>query len=121
MKGLGDRLKSERIRIKRTQSELAAIGGVRANAQLHYEQGRRQPSAVYFAAIARCGIDISYILLGVAAEHYQGMNADEALLIHRIRTLAASDQKAFMRVIRSVARSTWSASRPPSAADHKPG
>jgi transcriptional regulator with XRE-family HTH domain len=62
MGSLGARLKSERCRLGLTQTALATIGGVRVNAQGHYELNIRMPRADYLANINRAGVDIMYVL-----------------------------------------------------------
>nr|VFK14987.1 MAG: DNA-binding transcriptional regulator, XRE-family HTH domain [Candidatus Kentron sp. LPFa] len=59
-----DRIRTERKRLRYTQSELAAIGGVSTKTQANYEKGVHEPTGSYLAAIARAGADIGYILTG---------------------------------------------------------
>lgn len=65
MNCLGSRLKIERKRLGLTQAKLGEIGGVAANAQGHYEKGKRIPKADYLQKIGAVGIDTKYVLLGM--------------------------------------------------------
>jgi len=62
---IGERLKSERIRLGYSQTNFANIGGVKKNAQVNYENNSRHPDAEYFAAISKIGADINYIITGI--------------------------------------------------------
>ncbi|WP_282395759.1 helix-turn-helix transcriptional regulator [Pseudomonas sp. PS01298] len=64
MKEITQRLREERLRLGLTQSELAAFGGVKVNAQNVYERGIRVPNAIYLANIAKAGVDVLYVLTG---------------------------------------------------------
>jgi transcriptional regulator with XRE-family HTH domain len=64
MNGIGQRLIQERKRLGLTQASIAKIGGVKANAQSHYESGERSPRAGYLAAISVVGVDINYVVTG---------------------------------------------------------
>lgn len=68
MNNFGKRLRAERERIDKTQTELGAVGGVQKNTQHNYEADKRQPDAAYLAAIATAGVDILYVLTGVHAD-----------------------------------------------------
>lgn len=61
MPTFGSRLKRERVRRSLTQSALAELGGVKPNAQGHYESGCRFPKADYLQAISKV-IDVSYLI-----------------------------------------------------------
>ena len=78
MATLGARLRSERCRLGLSQRVLAEIGGVKTNAQGHYEQGLRLPRADYLARVHKAGIDIIYVLVGITS----AVRREESLL-HR--------------------------------------
>lgn len=58
------RLREERKRLSLTQADMAAAGGVKPNAQVHYESGDRVPSADYLQRLEGAGIDVLYVLTG---------------------------------------------------------
>jgi transcriptional regulator with XRE-family HTH domain len=64
LKTIGDRLKEERGRMKRNQTDFAALAGVGKTTQINYESGTRSPDAEYLAAIALAGADVLYVLTG---------------------------------------------------------
>ncbi len=79
---IGARLKSERVRLGKSQAELAAAIGVAKKSQTNYELGHSLPSAQYLAAAAGAGVDVLYVLTGVQAPQ---MSGDESELLRRYR------------------------------------
>lgn len=66
--GIGQRLREERERLQMSQEELGSVGGVRKQAQLHYEKDERSPDARYLSEIAKVGVDVAYVLTGERAK-----------------------------------------------------
>lgn len=61
---IGQRLREERERLKLTQPQFAALGGVEKGAQIRYESGKGSPSANHLAAAAEQGLDVLYVITG---------------------------------------------------------
>lgn len=61
---IGERLKEERERLGKNQTDFAALGGAGRKTQFNYETGERAPDGAYLAAIAAAGADVLYILTG---------------------------------------------------------
>lgn len=61
---VGERLRSERARLKMDQKAFGALGDVGKNTQLAYEQGRSPPNAEYLLKLADHAVDVGYILTG---------------------------------------------------------
>lgn len=91
MTTIGDRLKNERERLRLTQEQLGAIGGVKRLAQANYENGKRQPDTTYLAEVAKVGIDILYVVLGTKANTV--INEEELLLLHKYRNAEPAVRK----------------------------
>jgi transcriptional regulator with XRE-family HTH domain len=53
----GKRLAAERVRIGRTQEQLAALVRASKRSQIDWESGESSPKATYLMAMAREGID----------------------------------------------------------------
>lgn len=62
---IGDRLKNERVRLNKSQAELAEIGGVGRVSQLKYESNERNPDTKYLAKVAKSGVDIQFVITGI--------------------------------------------------------
>ncbi|WP_019411222.1 helix-turn-helix domain-containing protein [Pseudomonas psychrophila] len=98
--GIGDRLKEERERLGLNQTELAAVAGASKNSQYNYEKGERAPDAAYLAAVAEKGVDILYVVTGVATPQVvEGFTVAEDKLVNQYRALADADKKAVHRIV----------------------
>lgn len=64
MSELSKRIKEIRTRMKRTQTEFGALGGVSKSSQVAYEVGRTEPSSTYLANLAEVGVNVVYLLTG---------------------------------------------------------
>lgn len=73
MKGIGQRLRQERTRLKLSQSALGAVGGVETNAQGNYESGARYPKADYLLRVAGAGVDLDFVLTGSRHRNLESM------------------------------------------------
>lgn len=93
MSTIGKRLRSERERIGLTQTAFGAIGGVKKQAQLKYENDTSSPSANYLAEVAKVGVDVQFVLLGVNSN--QPINQEEQELLSAFRS-ASQDIKDFL-------------------------
>ena len=90
METVGERLREERIRIGLSQDDLAAVGGLRKQAQLNYESGARSPDAAYLLALHAAGVDIVYVLTGrrvVTDSSAVILNDDEQEILRKYRKL----------------------------------
>jgi transcriptional regulator with XRE-family HTH domain len=97
---IGERLKSERIRLGKSQAELAVATGVAKKSQTNYELGHSAPSAEYLAAAAAAGIDVLYVLTG---SHSPQMSGDEAQLLRRYRESSPEVRTAVLGALGIVA------------------
>ena len=64
MSDFSDRLREERKRLSLTQADMAAAGGVKPNAQVHYESGDRAPTSDYLHRLLGAGIDVPFLFTG---------------------------------------------------------
>ena len=64
MSEFSDRLREERKRLSLTQADMAAAGGVKPNAQVHYESGDRAPTSDYLNRLVGAGIDVPFLFTG---------------------------------------------------------
>lgn len=97
METVGERLREERIRIGLSQDDLAAVGGLRKQAQLNYEAGARSPDAAYLLALEAAGVDIVYVLTGrrvVTNSSAVILNDDEQEILRKYRKLTEAGKGA---------------------------
>jgi len=101
---LGMRLKREREACGLTQSAIAAIGGVQANAQGLYESGMRCPRADYLSRLSATAIDVLFVVMGIRTPHAVAQLSDgEAALIRFFRAANCADKHAIEHVIHALA------------------
>lgn len=91
MGSAAERLKNERERLKLTQEQLGAVGGVTKLSQFNYENGKRTPDANYLSEVAKVGVDIQYVLFGERAN--TAINDEELLLLHKFRNAEPAVRK----------------------------
>lgn len=81
MNTIGERLREERERLEKTQTEFSTLGGVKKGAQINYEQNKRQPDATYLSAIAAAGADVMYVLTGQHSTDAQAISPRQRALL----------------------------------------
>ena len=73
---IGARLAEERKRLGLSQSAMAECGGIVKVTQLNYEMGRRAPDSAYLALVAKAGVDVLYVVLGMRTPPLPGAADD---------------------------------------------
>jgi transcriptional regulator with XRE-family HTH domain len=87
-----------------SQHSFSKIGGVAANAQGKYESGSRTPNADYLAAVAVAGVDVVYVLTGVAVQSdVFNLSGTEAQIITGYRALGQDDKDAIGQLTKNMA------------------
>lgn len=101
---LGERLRKERDMRCMSREDMSGLTGVQANAQAGYEKGRRYPRADYLMRLCAAGWDVPYILTGLRTPVLVRQLLDsERQMFKAFRTLPDQDQRAFERLILSMA------------------
>ena len=95
---IGERLKEERVRLGKSQTELASAGGVGKTTQINYEKGARSPDAAYLAAVAAEGVDVLYVLTGQWSKSQSSLAPDEAALLDNYRNTPAERRHTIAEV-----------------------
>ncbi len=110
-KGVGERLREERVRVGLNQDDFAKLGGVNRNTQGAYEKNDRSPDASYLAKVANAGVDVLYVLTGCRAMPSEaGLSADESEVLNHYRSMPESDRVAIRRMTAALAESAANAS-----------
>lgn len=102
MQTIGDRLRSERERLKLSQDEFAELAGLKRNTQIKYEKGERSPDADYLAAIAARGVDVLYVVCGVRAMH-AAASPEQSRLLDAYAATAGQGRRAALLLMESLA------------------
>lgn len=92
MTDIHERLKEERLRLSLNQSEFGDAGGVKKDAQLKYESGKRTPDIEYLAKISQFGVDILYVITGMRGENIANGSMEMAYL-RNCRALKTNEMK----------------------------
>ncbi|MBB2927238.1 helix-turn-helix domain-containing protein [Paraburkholderia silvatlantica] len=100
----GERLKEERSRRGLSQSEFAALGGVKQHAQFQYEKGMRRPNSDYLSALAGEGVDVWYLLTGEKGARLE--NSDEQQIVAGFRKLVGRKREALLALVEAFAEQT---------------
>lgn len=92
------------MRIGLSQTAFGEVGGVTKKSQMLYESGERSPDALYLAAIADTGINITYVLTGQSGQQGPGpLTEDERLVLHYYREAEPAVRKAALGALLGVA------------------
>lgn len=97
MNSFAERLREERLRLGLNQTDFAASGGVKRDAQQNYESGLRRPDSSYLEAIAALGVDVAYLLTG--QRNASELSADEEALLAGYRSLDAKGRAGVLGMI----------------------
>jgi transcriptional regulator with XRE-family HTH domain len=65
---IGERLREERKRLGLSQTDFARLAGVHLNTQSRYEKGEREPDSSYLETLGKKGVDVNYVLFGIASD-----------------------------------------------------
>jgi len=85
MTTVGFRLKQERQRLGMSQDDFSAVCGMKRRAQMSYEHDERSPDAEYLRALAAIGVDIQFVVTGIAST--STLSNDEKELVTGYRGL----------------------------------
>ena len=83
---LGKRLAEARKAFGLSQVAFAERCGISDSAQLHFEKEKSLPGSAYLLELAKLGIDVNFVLLGMPG----AMTPEEAVLLNAFR---AADEK----------------------------
>lgn len=73
---IGTRLAEERRRLKLSQTVMAEHGDISKMTQISYEMGRSAPDAQYLALVAKAGVDVLYVVMGMRTPPLPGAADD---------------------------------------------
>ncbi|QWP76072.1 helix-turn-helix transcriptional regulator [Lysobacter sp. K5869] len=106
---IASRLKEERERLGLKQAPMADACGVSRPTQVAYESGNRVPDAAYLALAASLGVDVGYIITGMATAMPR---PEEVELLRRYRSASAEYRNAAMAVLGAALQPMMAAQAP---------
>lgn len=101
MKTIGERLRSERLRLGLSQEDFAAIGRLGRRTIGYYESNSRSPDAAFLMTLHNIGVDIGFVLIGhpdestsaLAVPSQRPMDASALAMLYR--RLSDSEKRLF--------------------------
>lgn len=91
---IGERLRGERLRLRLTQSQMAALAGKKDGAQQAWEADVSSPNANDLAAFASAGADVLFILTGERASRVRQIEGfTAAAVVRRALALIGQDDR----------------------------
>ncbi|MEX3555880.1 MAG: helix-turn-helix transcriptional regulator [Burkholderia gladioli] len=112
---LAGRLHEERKRLRLSQVEFGALGGMGGTAVVAWEKGTASPTATFLEAAAAAGVDVLYVITGVRTakatpeslppnSKVEIVNAEEAELLKGYRELTEENRRLLRRAVSPPAR-----------------
>ncbi|WP_290608852.1 helix-turn-helix domain-containing protein [Arsenophonus sp. ENCA] len=103
LEGVGDRLKSERLRLGLSQEMFAERCGVKKLTQYNYEKSERHPDAGYLIAAKALGVDLNYVMTGERSDEASALDVvrdeEEANLLTAFRHIPGETRDIAYRTL----------------------
>lgn len=93
---IGKRLKEARLAARfRSQGDLADAVGIKRESQNRFESDKQTPNGEYFVKAAELGLDVAYVLTGLAGARDQA----ESELLQRFRASSPDVESVVLRAL----------------------
>ncbi|WP_290606035.1 helix-turn-helix domain-containing protein [Arsenophonus sp. ENCA] len=107
LEGVGDRLKSERLRLGLSQEMFAERCGVKKLTQYNYEKGERHPDTAYLIAAKAIGVDLLFLVTGERSDEASALDVvrdeEEATLLTTFRHIPGETREVAQRTLAAMA------------------
>ncbi|WGM10109.1 hypothetical protein QE197_03100 [Arsenophonus nasoniae] len=107
LEGVGDRLKSERLRLGLSQEIFAERCGVKKLTQYNYEKSERHPDAGYLIAAKALGVDLNYVMTGERHDEASALDVvrdeEEAEVLTAFRHIPGETREVAKRTLTAMA------------------
>ncbi|WP_426136334.1 helix-turn-helix domain-containing protein [Pseudomonas sp. PWP3-1b2] len=91
--GVGDRLRQERERLGKNQTDFGASAGVSRGTQKAYELESSSPDARYLAGLETLGVDVRYVLTGSRVDaDLNDLSDIEVTVLGHMREMSDADR-----------------------------
>ncbi|WP_406850639.1 hypothetical protein WH390_02195 [Candidatus Arsenophonus nilaparvatae] len=115
LEGVGDRLKSERLRLGLSQEIFAERCGVKKLTQYNYEKSERHPDAAYLVSAKALGVDVNYLITGERSDEASALDVvrdeEEATLLTTFRHIPGETREVAQRTLAAMAEKKAARSR----------
>jgi transcriptional regulator with XRE-family HTH domain len=97
--GVGNRLREERERLGKNQTEFGALVGVSRGTQKAYELEHSSPDVSYLSKLQSLEVDVYYVVAGARNDAAHGSLSElEMALLQAFRALSIHDQQTLARI-----------------------
>ncbi|MGX8941954.1 hypothetical protein ACWWJF_18390 [Symbiopectobacterium sp. Eva_TO] len=115
LEGVGERLKSERLRLGLSQEIFAERCGVKKLTQYNYEKSERHPDAGYLIAAKALGVDLNYVMTGERSDEASALDVvrdeEEAEVLTAFRHIPGETREVAKRTLTAMAEKKAARSR----------
>ncbi|WP_334469221.1 helix-turn-helix domain-containing protein [Arsenophonus sp. PmNCSU2021_1] len=115
LEGVGERLKSERLRLGLSQEIFAERCGVKKLTQYNYEKSERHPDAGYLIAAKALGVDLLYVMTGERSDEASALDVvrdeEEAEVLTAFRHIPGETREVAKRTLTAMAEKKAARSR----------
>ncbi|WP_371914179.1 XRE family transcriptional regulator [Pseudomonas sp. 28 E 9] len=96
--GVGERLREERERLGKNQTDFGVSAGVSRGTQKAYELGASSPDIRYLSGLQELGVDVYYVLTGSQAEaNLNNLTEVESAVLENLRRMPEGDRNVLLR------------------------
>ncbi|WP_329608666.1 helix-turn-helix transcriptional regulator [Pseudomonas poae] len=96
--GVGERLRQERERLGKNQTDFGVSAGVSRGTQKAYELGSSSPDVRYLSGLQELGVDVHYVLTGSQAEaDLNNLTDVESAVLGNLRRMSEDDRNVLLR------------------------
>ncbi|WP_256324280.1 XRE family transcriptional regulator [Pseudomonas sp. 06C 126] len=96
--GVGERLREERERLGKNQTDFGVSAGVSRGTQKAYELETSSPDVRYLSGLQELGVDVHYVLTGSRVDtDLNNLSDVEVAVLGHLRQMAEADRNVLLR------------------------
>ncbi|WP_371853980.1 XRE family transcriptional regulator [Pseudomonas sp. Irchel 3H9] len=96
--GVGERLREERERLGKNQTDFGVSAGVSRGTQKAYELGSSSPDVRYLSGLQELGVDVHYVLTGSRVDtNLNNLSEVESAVLESMRQMSEADRNVLLR------------------------
>nr|WP_306172757.1 XRE family transcriptional regulator [Pseudomonas sp. P7548] len=113
--GVGERLREERERLGKNQTDFGVAAGVSRGTQKAYELESSSPDLRYLSGLQELGVDVHFVLTGSRADaNLNNLSEVEAAVLGSMRQMSEPDRNVLLRTASAFASAAGlEGSKPP--------
>jgi len=96
--GVGERLREERERLGKNQTDFGVSAGVSRGTQKAYELESSSPDVRYLSGLQELGVDVHYVLTGTRGDtDLNNLSDVESAVLGSMRRMSEDDRRVLLR------------------------